>query len=76
MRWLKGPASPERGAMPRKPGGGVKLHGITADKLAQKILRASERGRAELIVPRRARLLFVLSQLWPELGDWIIRRMT
>jgi NAD(P)-dependent dehydrogenase (short-subunit alcohol dehydrogenase family) len=60
----------------RKPGAGVKLHGISADKLALRILKASQRGRAELIMPRSARLFFVLSQLWPELGDWIIRRMT
>ena len=60
----------------RKPGAGLKLHGLDPAKLAERILRYSQRGRAELIAPRGARLFFALSQLWPELGDWIIRRMT
>lgn len=60
----------------RKPGAGVKLHGLSPDKLARRILDAAQRGKTELIAPRRARLFFVLSQIWPELGDWIIRRMT
>ena len=38
------------------------------------ILRACQRRRPELVVPGKARLLFALSQLWPELGDWIVRR--
>lgn len=60
----------------RKPGGGVKLKGISPDYLAGRILAACERRRAELVVPAKARLLFAVSQLWPSLGDWIIRRKT
>jgi short-subunit dehydrogenase len=60
----------------RKPGGGVKLKGIDPDWLASRILAACEQGKAELIVPCRARLLFAISQLWPRVGDWIITRMT
>lgn len=60
----------------RQPGGGVKLKGIDPQKLAGRILRACERRRAELVVPGRARLLFAVQQLWPRLGDWILRRMT
>ena len=33
-------------------------------------------GRAELVVPKRARLLFAASQLSPRFGDWLLRRMT
>jgi len=44
--------------------------------LAERIVRACERRQLELIVPRRARLLFALAQLSPRLGDWLIRRMT
>ena len=40
------------------------------------ILRACERRQPELVVPGKARLLFALSQLWPGLGDWIVRRKT
>ncbi len=63
-------------AAARKPGGGARLKGIPADKLAGLILRACERRKAELVVPGKARLLFAISQLWPALGDKIIRKMT
>jgi NAD(P)-dependent dehydrogenase (short-subunit alcohol dehydrogenase family) len=59
-----------------QPGGGVKLTGIDPGWLAGRILRACQRRQAELVVPARARLLFALSQLWPSLGDWILRRLT
>lgn len=60
----------------RQPGGGVKLRGIPPEKLVSKILRYCELRKPELVMPRRARLLFAISQLWPSLGDWIIRKMT
>ncbi|MCA9269766.1 MAG: SDR family NAD(P)-dependent oxidoreductase [Planctomycetales bacterium] len=59
-----------------RPGGGVKLRGLDPVKLAERVLRASERGDAELIAPRRVRLLLAISALWPRLGDWIIRKFT
>jgi uncharacterized protein len=64
---------PERA---RQPGAGVRLRSISPEQLAQAILRACERRRPELVIPGRARLLFALSQLWPTLGDWIVRRKT
>jgi uncharacterized protein len=60
----------------RKPGGGVKVNLLAADRLAQQILRACERRRPELVVPSRARWVFAISQLWPSLGDWIVRKMS
>jgi short-subunit dehydrogenase len=60
----------------KQPGGGVKVNLIKPDWLAKNILRACERRRAELVVPGRARLVFAISQLWPGLGDWIVRKMT
>ena len=60
----------------RKPGAGVKLARLRPEKVAREILTACERRRPELVLPRRARLLFVLSQLSPRLGDWLLRRMT
>ena len=64
---------PEQG---RKPGGGVRLRGIPPEHLTRMILRACQRRQAELIVPKRARLLFAIADLYPRLGDWIVRRMT
>jgi uncharacterized protein len=60
----------------RRPGAGVKLSGIDPHALAAKIVHACERRRPELIVPGRAKLMFAVAQLWPTLGDWILRRMT
>jgi NAD(P)-dependent dehydrogenase (short-subunit alcohol dehydrogenase family) len=60
----------------RRPGGGVRIKGIDPVYLAQRIAKACERRTAELIVPSSARWLAAISQLWPTLGDRIIRRMT
>jgi short-subunit dehydrogenase len=59
-----------------QPGGGVNLKGIDPAWLAQRILRACQKRRPELIVPSKARWLFAISQLWPRLGDRIIGRMS
>ncbi len=58
----------------RKPGGGVKVKGIQPGVLAAKIMTACEQRKPELILPRKARWLFALSQLWPSLGDRIIAK--
>ena len=68
--------APEVPAAAHQPGGGAKVRAIAPHWLAGKILRACEQRRAELIVPRRARLLFTITQLSPRLGDWLLRRMT
>ncbi len=60
----------------RSPGGGVKLKGISPDRLAQSILHSCQKRKAELIVPWKAKLLFAISQLSPALGDTIVRKMT
>lgn len=59
-----------------KPGGGVKLKGLDASKLAQEVIHACETHTAELVRPRKARLLFILSAISPKLGDWLVRKMT
>ncbi|TWT99765.1 Cyclic-di-GMP-binding biofilm dispersal mediator protein [Botrimarina colliarenosi] len=58
----------------RRPGGGAKVKAIDPTWLAERILRDSRRGRSELVTPTKARLLFVLSQISPSLGDWLLRR--
>jgi len=59
-----------------KPGGGVKVSGIDPHLLAEKILRACEQRKPELVIPWKARILFALSQLSPTLGDWLTRKMS
>jgi short-subunit dehydrogenase len=60
----------------KKPGGGVKLKGISPDYLVRRILIAGERRQVELVIPLKAKLLFAISQLSPALGDWILKKMT
>jgi NAD(P)-dependent dehydrogenase (short-subunit alcohol dehydrogenase family) len=59
-----------------RPGAGVKTRAIPPQWLAAQILRACERRRPEIVVPRSARLLFAIAQLWPSLGDWVVLRKT
>jgi short-subunit dehydrogenase len=59
-----------------KPGGGVKVNLIQPDWLADRILDACERRQPELTVPSRARWVFAINQLWPSLGDWIVRKLS
>jgi short-subunit dehydrogenase len=63
-------------AAARRPGAGVKLKGIPPDQLSQLVLQACQRRTAELVVPRKARWLFAVSQLCPTFGDWVVKRMT
>ena len=58
-----------------QPGAGVKLKGFPPKKLANKIDRAIQKRKKELIVPGRAKILFSLLQLSPSLGDWILKEV-
>ena len=57
----------------KKPGAGVRVRAVSPDALAQRILNACRRRRPEIVIPGKARLLFALCQLWPSLGDRLIR---
>lgn len=59
----------------KAPGGGAKLKGICPDEMAQRIMKACERGKAELVAPWTARILFVVSHYSPRIGDWILGKM-
>lgn len=60
----------------RRPGAGVKVRPIDPARLSAAILQACQKRQAELVVPAKARWLFAIAQLWPELGDWLVRRFT
>jgi short-subunit dehydrogenase len=60
----------------QRPGAGAKLKGIDPTWLAERMLIACEKRRAELIVPSKVRWLLLLAQISPRLGDWILRRAT
>ena len=75
-RELRGEEAPGVPASALKPGAGVRTKAIQPERLAAAILKACQRRKAELIVPRAARLLFALMQLSPRLADWIVRKTT
>ena len=60
----------------RRPGAGVKVKRIDPHYLAQQILTCCEKRKPELVLPGKARILFALSQLFPTLGDWLVRKST
>ncbi|HOM19283.1 MAG TPA: hypothetical protein PLQ00_18270, partial [Thermoguttaceae bacterium] len=60
----------------RQPGAGVKIDAAQPERLARAILRAAEKRKPELVYPRKARVFFALSQIWPALGDWLLVRLT
>ena len=57
----------------RAGGAGAKIKGIPPALLAQKIMKACQRRKRELVVPAYARLAFIASAISPKLGDWILR---
>src|SRR5262249_1041308 len=60
----------------RKPGAGVRMQLIEPAKLSRAILQACRRRQPELTYPRMAKLFIAVIQLFPRLGDWLIRKMT
>jgi NAD(P)-dependent dehydrogenase (short-subunit alcohol dehydrogenase family) len=60
----------------RQQGAGVKTKAIPPAALANAILTACEKRIPEIVIPRKAKLLFAISQLWPTLGDWIVKKET
>ena len=60
----------------RKPGAGAKLNPIDPNRLATQILQGCEQRKIEIVVPWKAKLLFVISQISPRMGDWLLARRT
>jgi short-subunit dehydrogenase len=58
----------------RRPGGGARVRAIDPRWLAERILSACEQRKSVLVVPAKARLLFLLAELSPRLGDWLLSR--
>lgn len=59
-----------------RPGGGAKIKALDPHKLAAKIVSASQRRKPEIVIPGKARLLFAIAQLFPALGDRLLRKLT
>ncbi len=59
-----------------KPGAGVQTKAIRPEELAARIVTAVERRQPELIMPAKARILFVLQALSARWGDWLVLKKT
>ena len=59
-----------------KPGGGVKLAGLAPEPLVSDILIAAAKKKKTVVRPRRARLLHILTALWPSLAERILKSRT
>ena len=57
-----------------KRGAGAPVKAIDPQQLAKKIINSCERGKTELVIPVKSRILFSTLQLWPWLGDRLIKR--
>ncbi len=60
----------------KQPAGGARLKGLDPQSVARAVSRCIDRRRAEVILPRRVRLLIVLQSVSPGLADRLIVRMT
>lgn len=56
------------------PGGGVKLKALDPKMLCRKILDAAYQRKYELVTPIKASLLAGISNFYPRLSDWILKK--
>jgi hypothetical protein len=57
-------------------GGGAKIKGLDPVQLCEQILDAAAARKTQLVLPRKARWLMILSAISPRLGDYLLRRST
>lgn len=58
------------------PGGGTKVKGLDPQIVADAVLRCVSKRRPDVILPGYLRLLIVLGNAFPRLGDWILIKFT
>lgn len=57
-----------------QPGGGARVKGLDAQRLAGEILYAAARRKPTIIRPRRARILLAAAAISPRLGDYLLKK--
>ena len=60
----------------RRPGAGAKIKGLSPHSLARKIVNGCQRRQPEIVMPGKAKVLFILQQISVRMGDWLIRKMS
>ena len=56
--------------------GGAKIGSLDPRDVSQKVLKACQHRKAELVIPAKARLLAAITQLSASWGDWLLRKKT
>lgn len=67
-----GDAPPEA----QRPGGGAKLKGLPAQRVADAVVRSITRRHPDIILPTYLRSLVAIGHALPRLGDWLLRKFT
>ncbi|MDV6032713.1 MAG: SDR family oxidoreductase [Phycisphaera sp. RhM] len=58
------------------PGGGTKVKGLPPETVARAVLACAQKRRTDVILPGYLRLLIVLGNASPRLGDWLLLKFT
>lgn len=58
------------------PGGGTKVKGLDPQRVARAVLLCAQKRRVDVILPGYLRLLIVLGNAFPRLGDWLLVKFT
>lgn len=75
-RYNQTPEAADLPAAALKSGGGAKVKGLDPTKLAEAILLSAAQRRTTVILPRKARLLLLVSALSQRLGEYLLRKFT
>ena len=58
------------------PGGGTRLKGLAAERVADAVLRCIRHRAADIVLPGYLRILIAIGHAFPRLGDWLLIKFT
>ncbi len=67
---------PNLPAQAAQPGGGTTVKGLSADRVAQRVVRMVQKRQTDVLLPGYLRPLVAIGHFWPTLGDWLLLRFT
>lgn len=59
-----------------QPGGGTRVKGLPPERVAEAVLKAIQKRKPDVVLPRYLRLLITLGHAVPRLGDWLLLKFT
>lgn len=58
------------------PGGGTRVRGLAAERVADAVVRCIESRKPDIVIPGYLRLLIAVGHAFPRLGDWLLLKFT